>query len=68
MFDFKYKIAGEKKWRDISENFLRTIIKKFFPAEDLEAKIMDIKLSGHTLKIREVTIEAWPKEKKNDLG
>ena len=63
-FNFMYKFEGEKKWRDISEFFLRTLIKDFYADDDLELKIMDIKF-GHPLKIRDATFEAWPRNEVN---
>lgn len=61
-FNYKYKIDGQTRWRDLSENFLEKLIKIFLPNEDIQEKIMDIRC-GHPLKIREATIEAWPNER-----
>lgn len=63
-FNYMYKFEGEKEWRDVSENFLRILIKEFFTEEDIDRKILDIKF-GYPLKIREATIEAWPNEREN---
>jgi len=63
-FNYMYKFEHESKWRDISEDFLKILIKEFFADEDFEEKIRDIRC-GHPLKISEATIEAWPLDKEN---
>ena len=64
-FNYKYKLKGDTKWKDLSENFLMNLIKVFFPDDDILEKIREIKC-GHSLEIREATIEAWPKDKEDN--
>lgn len=65
MFDYYVKFDGPgEKERSISEHFLSVLLKSFFPDEDPQDKMLDIKF-GHPLKLQSATISAWPQDKED---
>lgn len=63
-FEYMFKFDGQSKWRPLSDHFFKQLLKAFFPDEYPEQKILDLKF-GHSLNIRDLSIEAWHRDKDN---